>query len=43
MCMVRNANEDSAGDPLSVNEHFCDIASLNKKIVFEWKEKHITS
>lgn len=35
MCMVRNANEDSTGDPLAVNEYFCDIARLNKKIVIE--------
>lgn len=32
MCMVRNANEDYNGDPLVVNEYFCDIAKLNKKI-----------
>jgi radical SAM protein with 4Fe4S-binding SPASM domain len=35
MCMVRNANEDSKGNPLAVNEYFCDIARLNKKIVTE--------
>jgi radical SAM protein with 4Fe4S-binding SPASM domain len=35
MCMVRNANEDSTGDPLAVNEYFCDIARLNKKIVMQ--------
>lgn len=33
MCMVRNANEDSSGNPLAVNEYFCDIARLNKKII----------
>lgn len=35
MCMVRNANEDPTGNPLVVNEYFCDIARLNKKIVAE--------
>jgi radical SAM protein with 4Fe4S-binding SPASM domain len=43
MCMVRNANENPQGDPLVVNEFFCDIARLNKKIMFEWKEKHMNS
>lgn len=37
MCMVRNANEDSSGDPLAVNEYFCDIAKLNKKMALNWK------
>lgn len=39
MCMVRNANEDPLGDPLAVNEYFCNIAKLNRKIMLEWKEK----
>ncbi len=39
MCMVRNANENPLGDPLVVNEYFCDIAKLNKKIVLEKKKK----
>ena len=43
MCMVRNANEDPLGDPLSVNEYFCDIAKLNRKMMAEWKEKPINS
>lgn len=37
MCMVRNANEHPLGDPLAVNEYFCDIAKLNKNIVFNRK------
>ncbi len=37
MCMVRNANEHPLGDPLAVNEYFCNIAKLNKKMVLEWK------
>jgi len=39
MCMVRNANENPLGNPLAVNEYFCDIAKLNKKIVLEQKGK----
>ncbi len=39
MCMVRNANEDPLGDPLAVNEHFCNIAKLNRNMMLEWKEK----
>ncbi|MGL1891993.1 MAG: radical SAM protein [Spirochaetaceae bacterium] len=35
MCMVRNANEHPNGDPLVVNDFFCNIAKLNKKIVLE--------
>lgn len=43
MCMVRNANEDPLGDPLAVNEYFCNIAKLNRKMMFEWKEKLMNS
>jgi radical SAM protein with 4Fe4S-binding SPASM domain len=39
VCMVRNANENPEGDPLKINEHFCKVAGLNRKIVMEWKEK----
>ena len=39
MCMVRNGNEDPNGDFLKINTHFCKVATLNKKIVMEWKEK----
>jgi radical SAM protein with 4Fe4S-binding SPASM domain len=39
MCMVRNANENPEGDPLKINEHFCHVAALNRKIVLDWKEK----
>jgi hypothetical protein len=37
--MVRNANEDPEGNPLKINEHFCKVAALNRKIVLDWKEK----
>jgi radical SAM protein with 4Fe4S-binding SPASM domain len=39
MCMVRNANEDPNGNPLHINRHFCQVAALNRKIVFEWKKR----
>jgi radical SAM protein with 4Fe4S-binding SPASM domain len=39
MCMVRNANENADGDPLKINEHFCKVAALNRKIVLDWKAK----
>lgn len=39
MCMVRNANESPQGDPLTLSEHFCNIANLNKNIVQEWTRK----
>ena len=34
MCMVRNANEDPQGDPLKVNEYFCEIAKMKRDIYF---------
>lgn len=33
MRMVRNANENIWGNPLIVNEYFCDIAKSIKKII----------
>jgi radical SAM protein with 4Fe4S-binding SPASM domain len=39
MCMVRNANENPDGDPLKINEHFCKVAALNRKIVMDWRKK----
>ncbi len=35
MCLVRNYNE-SGGDMFKVNQHFCDVAFLNKRLVEEW-------
>ena len=34
MCLVRNYNE-SGGDMLKINKHFCDVAFLNKRLVEE--------
>jgi radical SAM protein with 4Fe4S-binding SPASM domain len=39
MCMVRNANENAEGNPLHINEHFCQVAALNRKIVLNWRKK----
>jgi radical SAM protein with 4Fe4S-binding SPASM domain len=39
MCMVRNANENPEGNPLKINEHFCKVAALNRKIVLNWRNK----
>ena len=39
MCMVRNGNEDPDGDFLKINEHFCKVAALNRKVVVDWKAK----
>jgi radical SAM protein with 4Fe4S-binding SPASM domain len=39
MCMVRNANENPDGNPLKINEHFCRVAALNRKIVLDWKKR----
>jgi len=38
MCMVRNANENQEGNPLVVNEYFCNIAKITKEIVLECQE-----
>lgn len=35
MCMVRNANESPSGNPLDVNEYFCNIAKFIKRLVLE--------
>ncbi len=37
-CLVRNFNE-SGGDMFKINQHFCDVAFANKKIVEEFQNK----
>lgn len=37
-CLVRNYNE-SGGDMFALNQHFCDVAFLNKKIVEDYFAK----
>ena len=39
ICMVRNANESRDGNLFEINEHFCKIAALNRKIVLDWKAR----
>lgn len=41
MCMVRNANENTDGNPLEINEYFCDIVKLNKEMVIGYKHNCI--
>ena len=36
MCLVRNFNE-SNGDMFKINQHFCDVAFLNKKLVDQYR------
>lgn len=43
MCMVRNANENPLGDPLAINEYFCDITILNNKMYFDRKCNPVNS
>lgn len=40
MCLVRNYNE-SGGNMIKLNKHFCDIAFLTKKIVEEYYGKKL--
>ena len=40
MCLVRNYNE-SNGDMFKINQHFCDVAFLTKRLVEEWSELQI--
>jgi radical SAM protein with 4Fe4S-binding SPASM domain len=42
MCLVRNFNE-SGGDMFKVNNHFCDVAFLNKRLVEEFKKKSVVA
>lgn len=39
-CLVRNYNE-SNGNMLKINKHFCDVAFLNKRIVEEYRAKQV--
>lgn len=38
-CLVRNYNE-SGGDMFKINQHFCDVAFLNKRLVEEYRAKY---
>ena len=39
-CFARNANESLDGNMLEVNEYFCDVAAMNKEIVFNYIKNH---
>lgn len=39
MCLVRNYNENN-GDMFKINEHFCKVAFLNKRIAEDWIKTH---
>ena len=41
MCLVRNFNE-SGGDMMKINKHFCDVAFLTKRLVEEYYSSHPT-
>jgi radical SAM protein with 4Fe4S-binding SPASM domain len=40
LCMADNANANLNGNPILINKHICKVASLNHKIVMDWKTKH---
>lgn len=40
-CLVRNANESKTGNPLEINEHFCRVAEVNKKIAMDYREQNL--
>jgi len=42
-CMIHNANENPQGNPLKLNEHYCKVAALNRKIAIDWKSKNTAS
>lgn len=39
MCMVRNANENPKGNPLVVNDFFCNVAKIKKQTYLNLKSK----
>ena len=41
MCMAKNANESKTGNPLEINNHFCDVARMNRQVVENWREKNL--
>lgn len=41
MCMAKNANESKTGNPLEINNHFCDVARMNRQAVENWREKNL--
>lgn len=41
MCMAKNANESKTGNPLDINNHFCDVARMNRQVIENWREKNL--
>lgn len=41
MCMAKNANESKTGNPLEINNHFCDVARMNRQVIENWREKNL--
>lgn len=39
-CLVRNANESPTGNMLEVNDYFCQVAAVNKRIVYDFIKNH---
>ena len=40
-CLVRNANESPTGNMLEVNDYFCEVAAMNRKIAYDYIKDHI--
>ncbi len=40
-CLVRNANESTTGNPLEINQHFCKVAEINKRVVLDWRNARL--
>lgn len=41
MCMAKNANESKTGNPLEINNHFCDVTRMNRQVIENWREKNL--
>ena len=41
MCMAKNANESKTGNPLEINNHFCDVARMNRQVIENWRKKNL--
>jgi radical SAM protein with 4Fe4S-binding SPASM domain len=41
-CLNRNANENPENDPFKINDRFCKVAALNKKIVSDWRQNKLS-
>ena len=39
-CLARFANESPTGNPMEVAKHFCEVAKVNKEVVYQWLSSH---